>query len=313
MFAGISKLEGTTVGFVLNLITSIWRYPILTYDGNNITFGTLTTGIVFFVIGIKLSRKLTDKVSKNVIKKLIPERGAQATIETFTFYFFVIFFTLFAMKMANVPLTIFTVVGGALAIGIGFGSQNIVNNFISGLVLMVERPVKVGDFIEVDGILGQIEIIGMRSTTISVLGNRHIIVPNSTFLEKPVKNWTHSDRLIRISVEVGVAYGSPTEKVAEILKMVTTDHPRTSKKEDVMVLFKNFGESSLDFEVIFWIDIRDLNDSRVIESDIRFAIDLVFRKQGIEIPFPQRDINFKNNLPVEFKDDGPNPQLYRQY
>ncbi len=276
------------------LAKDIWNFPILTVENNSITLGTITVGIILLVLGVLLAKYLSRKISRKVLIKTALDQSIQHTLESVFFYVFLIFFSLFAMRMANLPITIFTVIGGALAIGIGFGSQNIVNNFISGIILMIERPIKVTDFIEVDGIFGVVEDIGTRSTVIRSFGNKHIIVPNSSFLEKNVLNWTYqSDNAVRLRIEVGVAYGSNTELVQKLLSEAVTKESRVLKHRDPLVLFSNFGDSALIFEVYFWVRLNDTMDRQIVESNIRFSIDQLFREHNVKIPFPQRDVHIQ--------------------
>jgi small-conductance mechanosensitive channel len=191
----------------------------------------------------------------------------------------------------NIPLTAFAVVGGALALGIGFGSQAIVSNFISGLLLLAERPIRTGDLIEVSGVVGTVDSIGLRSTRIRTADNFHIIVPNSSFLETNVVNWTHEDPDIRLRVIVGVAYGSPTRKVEELLLLVANEHPRCLRHPAPVVNFRDFGDSALSFEVRFWIRYDARTDRTAIQSDVRYRIDELFREHGITIAFPQMDVH----------------------
>jgi small-conductance mechanosensitive channel len=196
---------------------------------------------------------------------------------------------------------VFTLAGGALAIGIGFGSQNILNNFISGLILLAERPIKVGDLIEVEGTFGQVERIGARSTSVKTFDNFHIIVPNSSFLESKVVNWTHTDKLVRISLVVGVAYGSPVRRVEEVLLEVVGEHERTVVPPDPVVLFEDFGDSALVFRALFWIVMNRPMDQRKVLSDLRYRVDDRFREEGITIAFPQRDVHLDTTRPLEVR------------
>jgi small-conductance mechanosensitive channel len=191
--------------------------------------------------------------------------------------------------------------GGALAIGIGFGSQNIVNNFISGLILLVERPIKEGDIVEIDSSTGTVEHIGPRSTRIKTPSNTHIVVPNSAFLEKNVVNWTLADDLIRAKIELGVAYGSPTREVESILLEVVKTHPKTLDSPEPIVLFRDFGDNALVFEVDFWLRMPTIRDRRIVESDIRHTIAETLQNRGISIPFPQRDLHLDTLKPLDIR------------
>jgi small-conductance mechanosensitive channel len=280
-------------------ILEIWNITITTVDKNAITVGTIIIGLSILIFGYFASKYFSKKILKKLLTKTDLDISYRATIESLTFYTVLVFFMIFAMRMANIPLTIFTVFGGAIAIGVGFGSQNVINNFISGLILMFERPVKVGDYVEVDGVFGKVDKIGMRSTHILSFGNKHMILPNSSFLEKNVLNWTLSDRFARISVKVGICYGADTEKATELLIQAVKEEESVVKKHDISVFFQDFGDNSLNFEVFFWILLRDIVDKSRITSKIRYKIDKLYRDAGIVIAFPQRDVHLYQQKPLE--------------
>ncbi|MBI2479359.1 MAG: mechanosensitive ion channel, partial [Planctomycetia bacterium] len=221
-----------------------------------------------------------------------------AAMQSLSFYVLLICFTLTALKFVNVPLTMFTFLGGAIAIGVGFGSQNIVNNFISGLILLAERPIKVGDLIQIDDLYGNVEQIGARSTIIRTGNNLDIIVPNSTFLENNVVNLTRGDDKLRTNVKVGIAYGSPTREATKLMKHAAVEHGRILNSPEPFVWFTEFGDNSLNFEVHFWVKVRSISDRTRIESDIRYRIDQLFRDAGVTIAFPQRDIHIDATTPI---------------
>jgi len=163
---------------------------------------------------------------------------------------------------------------------------------------MLERPIKVGDIVDVDGTFGRVQHIGARSTSIQTFDNIHIIVPNSAVLEKNVVNWTHSDDVVRTSVDVGVAYGSETRSVDRLIRRVLDEHGRILKKPAPEVLFTDFGDSALVFRAYFWVRVPQMIDRRRIESDVRFRIDTLFREAGIVIAFPQNDVHLDVSTPV---------------
>ncbi len=204
----------------------------------------------------------------------------------FTIGFFV------AVSMAGLDLQKFTIIAGALSVGIGFGLQNIVNNFVSGLILLFERPVKVGDTINIDDQWGTITRIGMRSTVFETLDRSEIIVPNSDLISQKVTNWTFSTNVSRIVLSVGVAYGSPLDKVLDILIRVAKEHPDILKDPESSAIFTGFGESSIDFELRVWIS--DINKRPRVKSELGQAVDRYFREEEITIPFPQRDLHLRS-------------------
>ena len=288
-----------TIKTFAKYFNEIWNFTIITVENNPITMGTLSVGVVLLLAGFVLSGYLRKLVSRKFLTRYIPDKGTRGILEAVIFYFLIVLTSLFALKMANIPLTIFTLIGGALAIGVGFGSQNVVNNFISGLILMLERPVKAGDFIEVNEYFGQIETIGMRSTVINLSGNRQLILPNRSFLDQAVVNWTHSDKEVRIPVKVGVAYGSPTDKVEQLLKQAVAEETLALDHRPVIVLFQDFGDNALQFEVQFWIRQIEVMSSLMAASKVRFRIDRLFQEHHISIAFPQRDVHLFSQEPIK--------------
>jgi len=206
-----------------------------------------------------------------------------------------------SMRIIRIPLTAFAFVGGALAIGVGFGAQNLINNFISGFILMAERPIRVGDVIDIEGTFATVEDIGPRSTRIRTGDNIHVLVPNSSFLEKNIVNWTLSDKMVRAHITVGVAYGSPVRKVEELLLRSVGEDDKVLKHPKPLVLFKDFGDNALLFHLYFWVSMESLVERLIIESNVRFRIDDLFRESGIVIAFPQRDVHLDSLKPLELK------------
>jgi small-conductance mechanosensitive channel len=210
--------------------------------------------------------------------------------------------------MAGLDLQKFTIIAGALGVGIGFGLQNIVNNFVSGLILLFERPVKVGDTINIDDQWGTITRIGMRSTVFETLDRSEIIVPNSDLISQKVTNWTFTSNISRIVLTVGVAYGSSLDKVLEILMRVAKEHPEILDEPETSAIFTGFGESSIDFELRVWIS--DIGKRLKVKSELGQAVDRYFREEGITIPFPQRDLHLRSiesNLQEILKKLAPKP------
>lgn len=289
------------VGDVGRFFQRTWGFELTTVDQHSITVGKVVTGLVLLVLGVWLSRLLARLLFQSLLRRFGLDEGVAAAVRSLAFYAFVVTFTLFALRVVQVPLTVFTLLGGALAIGIGFGSQNIVNNFISGLVLLTERPVRVGDLIQVEDLHGTVIGIGARSTKVRTGNNVDIIVPNSSFLEKHVVNWTLGDDTVRVFVSVGVVYGSPVREVQKLLMRATEEHGRILKNPEPFVLFTDFGNDALMFEVHFWTRIRRVMDRLKIESDVRFRIEKLFQEAGIVIAFPQRDVHLDSAGPVEVR------------
>ena len=286
---------------IFESIASLWRAELLSVGGRGVPIGTVITALLLLLLGILLARWSSRQVASLLTRYAGLERGAAAAVQGLTFYVLLVLVFLLALETANIPLTAFTVVGGALAIGVGFGSQNVVNNFLSGLILMIERPIKVGDIVDVDGTYGRVERIGARSTRIKTFDNTHIIVPNSVFLEKNVINWTLSDNVVRTWVDVGVTYGSPTREVDRLVHRVLAEHGKILEQPAPVVLFTEFGDNALHFRAYFWLQMREMMDRRRVESDVRYRIDHLFRDAGIVIAFPQRDVHLDSTAPLDVR------------
>lgn len=298
LIADEKKSEAVTS--LLASLSEIWNYQLVRVDGNPITLGKIAISLVIIFAGVFVSKLIKVHLAKKVLRRFPMSDTASHLIENFTFYCLISFFSLFALKAAHIPLTIFNVIGGALAIGIGFGSQNLMNNFISGIILLFERPIKIGDYIEVDGIFGRVQDIGMRSTKVLSLGNKHLIVPNSKFLENRVDNWTHENHKIRSQVTVGVVYGAPVELVKELMIQAAQKPPRTLEGHP-LVIFDDFGDNALMFKVYYYIKISDHMDEKTIASEVRFEIEKLFNENNIVIAFPQRDIHLYPAAPLDIR------------
>lgn len=282
-------------------LKEIWNFKILTLSEGVVTLGSIVIGLMALLFGVLLSKILSSKAAGALDRQFNLEKSSRYLIETLVFYLLSIFALIFALKFAHIPLTVFTVIGGAVAIGVGFGSQNLVNNFLSGIILMIERPIKVGDFVELDSVYGEVEEIGMRSTGIITYGNKHMVVPNSSFLEKNVINWTRKNKLIRIFIKLGVVYGTDTDRVEELMTEAVLSEQSVLKtpQHKPEVFFTNFGDDALEFQIDFWITLKDLNDRRRVESRIRFKINKLFNEHGLVIAFPQRDVHLFSERPIK--------------
>src|SRR5438034_196263 len=203
------------------------------------------------------------------------------------------------LENTGIHLAALTVFAGAVGVGVGFGLQNIASNFISGLVILAERPITIGDRIEVAGIAGQVEHIRARSKVLRPNDNIMMIVPNTKFIDSPVTNWTYGDRRVRFRIPVGVGYGSDVNKVRDALLAVANENRHTLKEPVPSVSLAQFGDSSIDFKLIVWSSEMSDRPSRY-RSDLNFAIAEKFREAGIEMPFPQRDLHIRSGeLKVE--------------
>lgn len=280
-------------------VLKVWNFEITTIDDQPITVRKFIVVIVLLILGIRLAKRFSRLIGTRVFPRIGLEAGVAAGLQTLTFYLLVFLLTLLILDMVNVPLTLFTVLGGAFALGIGFGSQNILKNFISGLILLIERPIKIGDMVQIDTSQGAVERIGARSTTIRSFDNIHVIIPNSDFLEKKVVNMHLSDDLVRINIKAGVRYGSPPQKVAGLMRKAVEEQEKVLKNPEPVVLFTDFGESALQFEVHFWIRMRSMMERKITESEIRFRMESLFQDSGIVFAYPQRDMHLDQTTPLQ--------------
>lgn len=202
---------------------------------------------------------------------------------------------LIVLENTGIHLGALAVFAGAVGVGVGFGLQNIASNFISGLVILAERPITIGDRVEVAGITGQVQQIRARSTVIRTNDNIMMIVPNTKFIDSPVTNWTYGDPRVRFRIPVGVAYGSDIAKVREALLAAGQENPNTLKDPAPSVFLDKFGDSSIDFQLVVWSSEMSARPSRY-RSDLNFAIEQKFREAGIELPFPQRDLHIRSGV-----------------
>jgi small-conductance mechanosensitive channel len=281
-------------------IEGLWQIELWVIDERSVTVKKVVVALIILIVGMILARIVTRSLSKRLPASRL-DQSSRAAIEKVLYYFALLFLVLFALRTVNIPLTVFTFLGGAVAIGIGFGAQNLINNFISGFILMMERPVKIGDLIEVDNNFGVIEGIGARCTQIRTGANVHILVPNSSFLEKNIINWTLSDKKIRAHITVGVIYGADTSKVRDLMIQAVEEHEKVLKYPEPFVLFSEFGDNALIFEVYFWIRMQRIMERRRIESALRFRIDDLFREADLVIAFPQRDVHLDTTKPLDLR------------
>jgi len=270
---------------------NFWNLTLVTLAGGaEITVGQIVLTILFVVVALVAVWWLQRLVGRQLVKAKVDPNVAQ-TIQRVLFYSLLVVVFIMTLGLLNVPITALAFISGAIAIGVGFGAQNIINNLISGWILMSERPVRIGDFVEIDEHRGVVEIIGNRSTRIRRIDGVHLLVPNSQMLERVVVNWTLVDKDFRTTVRVGVAYGSPVRLVEELLYRAVDEQKEALKKPAPLVVFEDFGDSALIFDVFFWCHAGSERELRAVRSDVRFRVTGLFDEHGIVIAFPQRDVH----------------------
>ena len=291
------KLARTWADFSA-FVARIWSFELFSAGNNSITVGKVFMAVVGLFVALQLAGGISRWGSRAVVRNFRIPSAQQVLLEKILFLPAAAIFVLTTLSWLNIPLTAFAFLGGALAIGLGFGAQNLVNNFISGLILLLERQIKVGDIIEVGPRLGKITHLGSRCSRLRTFDGVEVLIPNSSFLEKEVTNWTLADSHHRYDFVLGVAYGSPVEKVIEVLEAALRGQPSILIDPEPGVFFESFGDSALVFRLYYWIEIGGDTDSRLVGSRIRCRIDKDLREAGIELPFPQRDLHIRSSAPI---------------
>lgn len=319
------RYEGVTLGERLNelytnvggAVGKLWDFELFTVDDKivaegreivsqrSVTVGKIARMLLILGIGLWLISRIADRGGQ-LMAKYLPGRESAILLSLRLFTLFaVIGIVVYALVRVHIPLTVFTFFGGALAIGIGFGAQNIINNFISGLILLIERPIKLGDIVNVEGVKGKITHIGGRCCQVHRFDGIDMLIPNSSFLEKSVTNWTLSDQSIRCTITVGIAYGSPVREALLLAEQAAREHGLVLDSPAPEVYLEEFGDNALNLALDFWVgNLKQINRRRVM-SDIRHRIVKLFGERGIEIAFPQRDIHLDSSRPFRVELVGP--------
>ena len=282
----VEKVGSFSKETVMNFLnTELWQG-----EGYSVTVQKLVIAVLVFLSSFFLSSWGSHWIKRRMINRFKASITAANAVQRISFYILWIAFALIALNIVKIPLTAFAFMGGAVAVGIGFGMQNIFNNLISGFIVIFSRPFKVNDIVDVAGVQGVVEDIGSRATTIKTWDGFDVMVPNKYLLENSVTNWTKSDMRKREILKVGVAYGSDSRQVEKLLLDVVKGHTAVLKDPAPFVIFKNFGDSALEYEIYYWIELRKASGLKV-SSDMRHHITAVFEREGISIPYPQRDIH----------------------
>ncbi|REL27113.1 mechanosensitive ion channel protein [Thalassotalea euphylliae] len=273
------------------------NHPLFTFNERVITVVEVLAVPLWLAVSVWLAHALIAKLGKK-LRNADKDPNLVHLIQRLLYILALAVIFITTLSMLNVPITAFAFLSGAIAIGFGFGAQNIINNFISGWILMGEKPIRIGDFLEVEGVKGVVEEINTRSTRVRRVDGVHMLIPNSKLLENTVINWTLRDRLIRGVVSVGVAYGSDCQTVKQLMLDVTNAQQETLTEDGKtpQVYFQEFGDNALVFEVYFWINSHVEGGLRLVASNIRFALNEAFNTQGIVVAFPQRDVHIDGEI-----------------
>ena len=277
---------------IVDTCSQLLTTKLFEFGGKPFSLSTLVQLIFFILIALVFARTISEWMKRQLLVRFKFDRGSREAIASVTHYILAILGFFIVLQSAGINLSSLTVLAGALGIGFGFGLQNLASNFISGVTLLFDQPIKVGDFIEVDTLLGTVEKISIRSTVVRTLDGVSVIVPNNRFIENQIINWSYQDPKCRIHIPVGVAHDSEPVLVTEALLAAAHQDSRVLSNPAPKVWFKRFGEEALEFELLVWID--DPPETDPITSTLNFLIEAEFRDRSIAIALPQRDVYIRN-------------------
>lgn len=294
-------------------LRSIWNFELFSADdtievdgqkitgSRSITIGKVAVALFILIFGYFACRLIARLTQIFVVRRFGIETNLANLVRRWVLFVMVCILVLVSLNWVKIPLTTFAFLGGALAIGVGFGTQNLLKNLISGIMLLVERPLRVGDIIELGTTRGRVSAIGIRSSVIRSADGLETIVPNSFLLENNVTNWTYTSSQVRFSLRVAVAANSVTRDVGKLLVSAATDHGKVLKEPEPQVLFEDFGDSGLIFSLNYWLEVNASSDTKLIASDLRHMIDQRFREAGIVLSNPQRDLQLAAARPLQIE------------
>ncbi len=297
----IKTLEGESVEDIKEQLLDIWSFinkPVFNINNTPISIFKIIIAIIIFIIGFFISKGYKHYIRRLTLNKNLSESTQTLLINLGQYFIFIITFFI-ALNVLGIDLSSIALVAGALSVGIGFGLQNIISNFVSGIILMIERSIKIGDYLEIDdNTRGRVTDIKMRSITVNTNSNIDITIPNQSLIENRVINWSMNDKIKRFEIPFGVAYGvSPDEVIEIVLKAVEElDYKSifTSKSRYTKVIMTGMGDSSINFELFVWIAGKDIYYPKSVMSKFYILIYNALNEHGIEIPFPQQDIHIRS-------------------
>lgn len=297
-------MESTSWSEILDYATRIFNAVLFEVKGTPITLGNIFVFILFIGLTVAVAYFVRKMLLRRVLDRFKIEKGMSYTLSRITQYFIISIGVLLSLQFIGLDLSSLAVVFGLLSVGIGFGLQNVTSNFISGLIILFERPISVGDRVSVNNIEGDITQINIRSTKVRTINNISIIVPNSEFVSKDVINYSYGDPTYRLDVNVGVSYGSDLDKVLNAMKEVADENDTVLDDPEAEVHLVEFGDSAWNMQLRAWIG--DVKYYPRLRNELNQAIVRKFREYDIQIPFPQRDLHLRSTVPLtgEMPDTG---------
>lgn len=284
------KAEG-----IIEWFGEIMNLSLFNLGESKLTIGLILTLIISLVVLFVGSEWIRKIIVNKILSRYKLDMGTRKSIGTMVKYFLILSGIFSILQTNGIDLSAFGILAGAVGVGIGFGLQNITNNFISGLIILFEQPIKEGDRIEVGDVSGDVIKISARSTMIVTNDNISIIVPNSQFIDSQVINWSHNDRNIRFNFPIGVSYKENPQKIKEILLEIARENKGVLNTPEPDVLFDGFGDSSLNFNLRVWTS-EYINRPNVLKSQLYYEVFKRFETEGVEIPFPQRDLHLRSGF-----------------
>ncbi len=302
---GTVQITKKVSAFGKQRILELWQAELWSSGEHGVTVGKLIIALLLVILGSLFSSRIARLVRHRLLVRFDLDVDVAESVERVLFYVLIIFFILSSLKTVNIPLTAFAFLGGAVAIGFGFGAQKFFSNLISGFLILAQKPFRINDVIQVDDTMASVKSVGSRYTRIQTFENLDLLVPNSYLLDNKIVNWTLSDKVIRQKISVGVGYDSDPHETERLLLKAVKEHVKVLPAPKPFVVFRDFGDNALIFDVLFWVNL-DFKRSWFAASDIRYRIVELFRHEGIVIAFPQTDVHLDVNGPIElqFRDDG---------
>ena len=278
---------------------TVWNYALWKVDHSSVTVGHCVIALIVMLVGIHVSRHIKGRLRKRLEKKRNLDSSGKLALERITFAIMLtaVFYT--TLAILRIPLTVFHFAVGGLMIGFGFGARELFSNLISGIILMVERPVKIDDVVEVENEIGRVFNIGLRSFQIHTENNIDIMLPNSVVLNEKLINWTKNDHMVLTKVSIGIAYESDIHKATELMIQAVANIDGVLKEPAPFVLFKKHGASTLNFDVYFAVNVKNKMERWVFESETNYSLNDTLRAAGVDIAFPQLDVHLKEGVKIQ--------------
>ncbi|MBW1867861.1 MAG: mechanosensitive ion channel [Deltaproteobacteria bacterium] len=286
---------------IWDTFVTVWEYVLWTVDHDKVTVGHCVIAVLVVLVGIHVARNLKRRLRRRLETKQNLDSSGKVALEKMTFAIMLtaVFYT--ALAILRIPLTVFHFAVGGLMIGFGFGARELFSNLISGIILMIERPVKIDDVVEVENEVGRVFNIGLRSFQIHTENNIDIMLPNSVVLNQKLVNWTKDDHMILTKVSIGIGYESDIKKSTELMVEAAANVKGVLKEPAPFVLFKEHGASTLNFDVYFAVNVKNKMESWVFESNVNYGLNDTLRAAGVNIAFPQLDVHLKEDVKINME------------